>query len=148
MLRERFWERFGLEELTQPEWEALCDGCARCCMIKLQDEDTEEIVYTAVVCHLLDQDSCRCTSYDARHRLVPDCINFNANVVDQLAWLPKSCAYRKLADGEPLESWHPLLAGNAKAVHEAGISVRGRVVSEAGVPDDALEDMVVTWVET
>lgn len=148
MLRERFWERFSLEELSEPEWEALCDGCARCCMIKLQDEDSEEIVYTAVVCHLLDQDTCRCTSYEQRHRLVPDCIDFSASIVEQLAWLPKTCAYRKLAAGEPLEPWHPLLAGDPQAVHEAGVSVRGRVISEAGVPEEALEDMVVTWVET
>ena len=147
-MRDRFWERFSLAELDAEEWEALCDGCARCCMVKLQDETSDEIVYTAVVCHLLDLSTCRCTAYGDRHRLVPDCIDFTAGIVEQLSWLPRSCAYRRIAEGRPLADWHWLVCGDRNAVHEAGVSVRGRVVSEAGVPEEALEDMVVHWVET
>lgn len=146
-LRPQFWEKLSLEELRPGEWEALCDGCARCCMIKLQDESTDEIVHTAVVCKLLDLDSCRCTAYAQRHTLVPDCIDFSADLVQQLAWLPLSCAYRRIADGRGLAHWHPLVSGNPASVHDFGISVRDRVVSESAVPEDALQDMVVHWVE-
>ena len=128
-MRERFWETTPLNALSVAEWEALCDGCARCCLVKLEDEDTAEVVYTDVVCHLLDQDSCRCTHYPERHDLVPDCIDFDADLVQALAWLPESCAYRRVAEGRGLAWWHPLISGSAETVVAAGISVRGRVVS-------------------
>ena len=147
MSNDRFWEHKTLAEMTPEEWESLCDGCARCCMIKLQDEDTDQIVHTAVVCHLLDLDSCRCTAYGQRHQRVPDCINFHADLVTQLAWLPQTCAYRRLAEGRPLASWHPLVSGRVDSVHAAKVSVRGKVVSEAMVHADDLEDMVVHWVD-
>ncbi len=142
-----FWEAKPLQDLNRQEWESLCDGCARCCMIKLQDDETEEIVHTAAVCHLLDLKSCRCTAYGRRHELVQDCIDFGADIVAQLAWLPRSCAYRRLAEGRTLASWHPLISGSKETVHEAGISVRGKVVSETTVHAEELEDMVVHWVE-
>ncbi len=142
-----FWEAKPLQALSPTEWESLCDGCARCCMLKLQDEDSEEIVHTAAVCHLLDLQTCRCTDYDRRHERVADCIDFSADLVAQLAWLPRSCAYRRLAEGRRLAAWHPLLSGSADSVHAAGISVRGKVVSETAVHKDELEDMIVHWVE-
>lgn len=144
---EPFWQTKTLAEMTSAEWESLCDGCARCCMIKLQDEDTEQIIHTSVVCHLLDQQACRCTAYPQRHELVPDCIAFTENIVTELAWLPRSCAYRRIAEGRGLADWHPLVSKRLESVHEAGISVRGKVVSEATVDEEDLEDMVVHWVE-
>lgn len=116
-------------------------------MIKLQDEDTEQIIHTSVVCHLLDQQACQCTAYPRRHELVPDCIPFSADVVDNLAWLPRSCAYRRVAEGRGLADWHPLVSGSRESVHQAGVSVRGKVVSESTVAEQDLEDRVVQWVE-
>ena len=143
----RFWERKTLEQMSAAEWESLCDGCARCCLLKLEDEDTAEVVYTRVVCQLLDQRRCRCTRYEERHRLVPDCVVLTAVEARSFAWLPVSCAYRTLAEGRPLEAWHPLVSGDPKSVHRAGISVRGKVVSERFVHPDDLEDHVIRWVE-
>ncbi len=141
-----FWDEKPLAEFDAQEWEAVCDGCARCCLKKLQDEETDEVFYTAVVCQYLDQQRCRCTVYPDRHRLVSDCIRFDAGDVDAMTWLPKSCAYRRLAEGRGLAQWHPLIA-EPEAIHKAGISVRGRVVSELHVAEEELEDSVITWVE-
>ncbi len=143
-----FWEEKSLTEMSATQWEQLCDGCARCCLIKLQDDDTEEIHYTHMVCDLLDSESCRCTDYANRHQRVADCINFHAAIVDSLAWLPKSCAYRRLAEGRGLEWWHPLVSGDPSTVHEAGISVRGRVLAESAVHSDDWEDAIIHWVDT
>lgn len=142
-----FWRDKPLTRMTDAEWEALCDGCARCCMIKLEDEDTGEVHYTSVVCDLLDLDTCRCTRYPRRHELVPDCIEFDADLAGTLSWLPTTCAYRLLAEGEDLPAWHPLVSGRPESVHEAGISVRGRVRHAAGVADGALTEHVIRWVE-
>lgn len=144
---EPFWETKTLAEMSVTEWESLCDGCARCCMIKLQDEDTEQIIHTSAVCHLLDQQACQCTAYRQRHERVPDCIPFSAGIVQELAWLPRSCAYRRVAEGRGLADWHPLVSQDPESVHRAGVSVRGKVISEAQVDDQDLEDMVVHWVE-
>jgi len=143
-----FWRDKSLTEMSDAEWEALCDGCARCCMIKLEDEDTAEVHYTALVCNLLDIERCRCTRYPARHELVPDCIEFSADLAATLAWLPHTCAYRRLAEGRGLADWHPLVSGRPDSVHEAGISVRGRVIPARLVDEDDYEDHVITWVET
>ena len=143
-----FWREKPLEAMTDAEWESLCDGCARCCMIKLEDEDTGEIHYTSLVCDLLDLDTCRCTRYPARHELVPDCIEFDADLAATLAWLPDTCAYRRLADGLDLAPWHPLVSGRPDSVHEAGISVRGRVQHQSCVPEDAQVEHVIRWVES
>lgn len=142
-----FWHGKTLAELDRDEWESVCDGCARCCLIKLQDEDSGQIVHTNLVCHLLDQSQCRCTAYPRRHELVADCIDFRAEIVGQLDWLPRSCAYRRLAEGRGLAAWHPLVSGSADSVHAAGISVRGKVRSESGVDEADLEDHVIDWVE-
>lgn len=147
MLRDKFWEKYPLEELNQQEWEALCDGCARCCMHKLQDDETDEIFYTSVVCRYLEQDACHCTVYPQRHIKVPDCVVLDKDTAYEFSWLPTTCAYRVLAEGEPLAHWHPLISGNKQSVQEAGIAVTGKVISEENVPPEAMEDYLIDWIE-
>jgi hypothetical protein len=143
-----FWKEKTLDEMTDAEWESLCDGCARCCLVKLEDDDTGEVHYTSLVCDLLDTDRCRCTRYPERHQLVPDCIHFTPELAATLSWLPDTCAYRLLAEGLDLPAWHPLVSGRRESVHEAGISVRGRVIPVRMVEEDAQQDYVIDWVET
>ncbi len=145
MAEEPFWRRKTLAEMTRSEWESLCDGCAKCCLDKLEDEDTGEIRCTEVACRLLDLGTCRCTDYANRKRFVPDCVVLTARTVDRLAWLPSTCAYRLISEGKDLEWWHPLVSGDPETVHRAGVSVRGRAVPEAVAGD--LEDHVVRWPE-
>ncbi len=145
MAEEPFWRRKTLAEMTRSEWESLCDGCAKCCLDKLEDEDTSEIQYTNVACRLLDLGTCRCTDYANRKRFVPDCVVLTARTVARLKWLPSTCAYRLVSEGKDLEWWHPLVSGDPETVHRAGISVRGRAVPEAVAGD--LEDYVVRWPE-
>ncbi|KPJ94732.1 MAG: hypothetical protein AMJ55_05835 [Gammaproteobacteria bacterium SG8_15] len=146
-MKKPFWEIKSLTEMNQQEWESLCDGCARCCLIKLEDEDSGDIHYTNVVCNLLDLESCRCTQYQSRSQLVPECVVVTPEVLDQLHWMPSTCAYRLLWEDKPLPEWHPLVSGNADSVHLAGISVRGRVYRQAEINDDDLEDHIVDWPE-
>jgi uncharacterized cysteine cluster protein YcgN (CxxCxxCC family) len=143
-----FWQRKKLTELTAEEWESLCDGCGRCCLKKLQDETTGKVAYTDVACKLLDRNRCRCRRYVQRHELVPDCLALRADDSQTFSWLPTTCAYRKLAAGEPLEWWHPLVSGDADTVHRAGISVRGRTLREADVPVDELDTRIIRWIKT
>lgn len=124
-----FWARKSLHQMTQAEWESLCDGCGKCCMSKLIDDDTEEIYYTTVACRLFDAAACRCTDYENRQAQVPDCVRLTPDNVLELAWLPKTCAYRLIGEGKPLHDWHPLISGDPMSVHEAGISVFGRVTA-------------------
>ena len=142
-----FWRHKTLQEMSEDEWESLCDGCARCCMIKLEDEDNGDVHYTAVVCDLLDQDACRCTRYPQRHTLVPDCVVLTPERASEFGWLPTTCAYRTLAEGRDLEWWHPLVSGRADSVHEANISVREKVIAASLVHEHEHEDMIITWVE-
>ena len=142
---DRFWEKKPLAEMSSQEWEALCDGCGRCCLHKLEDEDTAEIFYTRVACRLLDLDSCRCNHYAERLQHVPDCVVVRPDNLGQLSWLPKSCAYRWLYEGRELANWHPLVSGDPGSVHRAGISVRGRVVPESGVDEEDLETHIIKW---
>jgi uncharacterized cysteine cluster protein YcgN (CxxCxxCC family) len=142
---EPFWRRKTLSEMTAAEWESLCDGCARCCLIKLEDTDTGVISYTEIACRLLDLGACRCAHYDKRSTLVPDCVVLTPDRVGELGWMPSTCAYRLLAEGRDLPWWHPLVSGDPETVHEAGISVRGRVLPEARGDDP--EDHIVTWPE-
>ncbi len=142
-----FWKRKTLEEMTRAEWESLCDGCARCCLYKLEDEDTGEIYYTNVVCRLLDTHRCRCTAYTDRATLMPTCLVLTPETVRKLNWMPKTCAYRLVAEGKDLYPWHPLISGNPNSVHDAGISVRWRTQAEKDVDMDALEDYIVEDLE-
>ena len=142
-----FWQEKSLEEMSRGEWESLCDGCARCCLHKLEDEDTGEVHYTSVVCRLLDESKCQCTHYKDRHELVPECVWLTPDTAHSFAWLPTTCAYRLLAEGKDLEWWHPLVSGDAATVIEAGISVQGRCVSEEFVHPDEFEEQVIHWVE-
>ena len=140
-----FWTSKPLEDMTATEWESLCDGCGKCCMAKLEDEDSGEIHWTSVGCRLFDAGACRCTNYANRLAAVPDCVGLTPANVRTIPWLPKSCAYRRIAEGRPLAWWHPLVSGRPETVHEAGISMRGRVTaSEAdlGEPDDYLEHLL------
>ena len=139
-----FWEEKSLGEMSREEWESLCDGCARCCLVKLEDEDSGELHYTSVVCRHLAIDHCRCNAYSERTRLVPDCLQVTQENVSQLYWMPHSCAYRLLAEGKPLPEWHPLVSGSSESVHEAGISVRGYAVPEQDLCEtDDLEDFIL-----
>lgn len=130
-----FWVEKSLQEMDQAEWESLCDGCGRCCLLKLQDFDTGEVSYTSVACRLLDLDKCVCTKYEERRRLVPDCVKLNPNNIAELKWMPATCAYRLLYEGKPLEPWHHLVSGSRETVHEAGISIRHRAISEREAGD-------------
>ncbi len=143
---EPFWRRKTLEEMTGPEWESLCDGCGRCCLNKLEDEESGKIYFTDVGCRLLDPEGCRCTDYEHRSDKVPDCVRLTPQEVRRITWLPPTCGYRLVAAGRDLYWWHPLVSGDPDSVHAAGISVRGRVTeSEDDVPDDKLEDHIVSW---
>lgn len=130
-----FWIEKSLEEMNAEEWESLCDGCGRCCLLKLQDFDTGEVSYTSVACRLLDLDKCQCTRYTERRRLVPDCVKLTPGNISDLKWMPSTCAYRLLYEGKPLEPWHPLVSGSSQSVHEAGISIRHRAISEREAGD-------------
>ena len=138
----RFWEDMPLDRLDRAQWEQLCDGCGKCCVHKLEDEETGELLPTNVACRLLNLDTCQCTKYATRHRYVPDCVTLTPAEVRSIDWLPPSCAYRLLAEGKPLQWWHPLVSGTPETVHQAGISVRGRAVGEreAGPLDHHLVD--------
>ena len=125
-----FWKYKSLDEMTEAEWESLCDGCALCCMHKVEDEDTGEVFYTNLACRLLDLDTCRCTNYAARVREVTDCIDLAADKGAAFEWLPLSCAYRRVANGQELLDWHPLVSGDPDSVHKAGISMKGEMLSE------------------
>jgi len=140
-----FWKRKTLHEMTRAEWESLCDGCGKCCLLKLLDEDSGAVDYTDVACKLLDIETCRCRDYKNRNRLVPGCVVLSPGKLEHLPWMPSTCAYRLLHEGKELPDWHPLVSGDAATVHSAGISVRHRVIPEMLVDEDDLEDHIVTW---
>jgi uncharacterized cysteine cluster protein YcgN (CxxCxxCC family) len=138
---EPFWTTKRLEEMSVEEWESLCDGCGRCCLIRFEDEDTGEVSPTRVSCKLFDTNTCRCSNYARRKRYVPDCIKLTPWNIEALTWMPPSCAYRRLHEGRGLASWHPLVSGDPESVHRAGVSVRGQTIPETALadPDDALD---------
>ena len=140
-----FWRRKSLEEMTREEWESLCDHCGRCCLVKLEDEDTGEIHFTSVVCELYDLECGGCTAYERRAECMPDCVPLTPERVRTLSWLPSTCAYRLLAEGRDLPEWHPLVSGDPDSVRRAGIAILGRVRSEREVSIDELPDLIVSW---
>jgi uncharacterized cysteine cluster protein YcgN (CxxCxxCC family) len=142
-LRPQFWRRYPLEALSRAEWEALCDGCAKCCLIKLEDEDSGEVAYTDVACRLLDLGTCRCGNYALRRQLVAGCVVLGRdNLETVLPWMPRTCAYKRVYEGLDLEPWHPLISGDPESVHRAGISRRGRMLAEYEVPEADWQDHV------
>ena len=142
---EPFWRTKTLDEMTPAEWESLCDGCGRCGLNKLEDWDTGAIAWTNVACQLLDGDSCRCRDYPNRFDTVPDCVQLTPDEVRSLSWLPPSCAYRLVSEGRDLFAWHPLVSGDPDSVHAAGVSVRGRTISEKGMELEEYENHLVRW---
>ena len=143
-LREGYWRDTPLAKMSPREWEALCDGCGKCCLNKLEDEDTGEVALTRVACRLLDDRTCACAKYGTRHQYVPECIQLTAATIpDHLYWLPQTCAYRLVHEGRDLAYWHPLVSGDPETVHRAGISVRGLTVPEFEVHEDDWDDYII-----
>ncbi len=140
-----FWESKKLSEMTTTEWESICDGCGKCCLNKLEDEDSGEIFFTSVVCDLIDLESCQCTRYSERTTLVPECLDLKQHDFAEYNWLPTTCAYRLLIDGKPLHSWHPLVSKNKDSVKEAGVSIASYAMKESDI--DNLEDHIIEWLE-
>ena len=143
-LRPRFWRNVPMDKLSRPEWEALCDGCGKCCLNKLEDEDTGEVALTRVACRLLDNDTCLCAQYPIRHQFVPECIVLTPKTIqDNMYWLPQTCAYRLVAEGRDLYSWHPLISGDPDSPHAAGVTMRGQTVPEFEVDEADWEDHII-----
>jgi uncharacterized cysteine cluster protein YcgN (CxxCxxCC family) len=141
-----FWGKKSLAELSKDEWESLCDCCGRCCLRKVEYEDTGEVYYTDIACKYLDDKTCQCREYERSASLVSDCLKLSPEDVEAFFWLPKTCAYRLVAEGRDLEKWHVLLSSDPESVHRAGVSVRGRVVKEETVSEDEMENHIIDWV--
>lgn len=143
-LRPQFWKSVPMDRMNRAEWEALCDGCGKCCLNKLEYEDTGEVALTRLACRLLDDESCLCSQYPIRHQFVPECIVLTPKTLrDNLYWLPQTCAYRLVVEGRPLYPWHPLISGDPETVHAAGVSVRGLTIPEFEVGEDDWEDHII-----
>lgn len=141
-----FWQRKRLSEMTTDEWESLCDGCGLCCLAKLEDEDTGDVWYTDLVCPWMNLETGRCTTYENRLEKVPECLNLSADSIERYDWLPRTCAYRTLAEGRPLADWHPLRSGDPDSVVKAGVSVRHRAIHANTVPEEDWEEHIIHWV--
>jgi uncharacterized cysteine cluster protein YcgN (CxxCxxCC family) len=144
-MTEPFWKTKTLEEMTPDEWEAVCDGCAKCCLVKLEDEETGDIAYTRLHCRLLDGQTCRCSNYAERKTHVPDCIRLTPKALTEIKWMPDTCAYKLLQKGQPLPPWHHLVCGDRHAIHESGHSVRGQTYNEDDVDEEDLGDWIIDW---
>ena len=140
-----FWQEKSLSEMTSEEWESLCDNCGKCCLHKLEDEDTGKIFYTSVVCDLIDLKSCHCTRYSERCTLVPDCLDLTQHDFAEYNWLPATCAYKLLAEGKDLPDWHPLVSGCSETVYEAGVSISSYAMKESET--DQVEEHIIEWLE-
>jgi uncharacterized cysteine cluster protein YcgN (CxxCxxCC family) len=145
MADQPFWRTKSLGDMTAREWESLCDGCGKCCLIKLEDEDTGEYYFTDVACRLLDTETCRCSRYKERHRFVPDCITLTPETIGTLGFMPSTCAYRLLAEGKDLPDWHPLVCGRADGPYRARVTARYRCISEDAVEEEDLPGRIVNW---
>ena len=143
MSAQPFWETTSLKDMTRKQWESLCDGCALCCLHKLEDEDTEEVYYTDVHCRYMDTANCNCTVYLERQEKVPNCVWLTPDQASKFHWLPDSCAYRVLAEGRKLAEWHPLISGDPNSVHEAGVSIKGKGVADDQVAEEDWEDHII-----
>jgi len=133
-----------MAQMTEAEWEALCDGCGKCCLNKLEDEDTGEVALTRVACRLLDDSTCRCSQYPIRHQFIPECIVLSpTTITEHLYWLPQTCAYRLVYEGRDLYDWHPMISGDPQSVHDAGVSMQGRTVPEFEIDEDDWEDHII-----
>ncbi|MEM9277751.1 MAG: YcgN family cysteine cluster protein [Pseudomonadota bacterium] len=145
MPEKEFWKHKKLHEMSREEWESLCDGCGKCCLNKLEDWETGEIYWTSIGCELLDCESCRCTDYKNRFKQVPDCIQLTPENIETIGWLPPTCAYRLVREGDDLYWWHPLVSGDPETVHQAGVSVRGRAIPDTGIKPENYEDYLIDW---
>lgn len=143
MSDQAFWRSKKLRDMTREEWESLCDGCALCCLHKLEDEDTGEVYYTDVHCRYMDTQTCRCTVYETRNIKVPSCVWLTPDQAESFFWLPETCAYRLLAEGKELYDWHPLVSGDPESVHKAGVSLQGRGIADDQIPEDEWQDRII-----
>lgn len=139
-----WWETIPLSDMSPSQWESLCDGCAKCCQIQLEDVEGTRAT-TNVVCRYMDQETCQCTCYEDRTKKVPQCLKLTPNNLSEIDWMPDTCAYRLIREGKSLEAWHPLISGDRNTVHQAGASVKGRVFSETLVDEDDLELHIIQW---
>lgn len=143
-LRNKFWQSIPLDKMTKAEWEALCDGCGKCCLIKLEDKDTDKVYYTNLSCHLLNPTSCQCRSYGNRHSLVPMCLSMSYETLKKIVtWLPKSCTYKLLYEGDVIPHWHHLISNDKDSVHSSGNSVREKIIPQDEVPEEFWEEYVI-----
>lgn len=143
-LRTNFWDSVPLDEMTPAEWEALCDGCGKCCLNKLEDADTGDVYFTRIACRLFDAKTCQCSNYVQRKLHVPECVVLDPGTLENVSyWLPASCAYKRLFQGKPLPDWHPLLTGSSQSVHRARASVQNRTLSETDIPEEDWEDHII-----
>ncbi len=143
MSDKAFWLTTPLDKMTSSQWESLCDGCALCCLHKLEDEDTGDVYYTDVHCRYMEQDTCRCTVYHTRQEKVPHCVWLTPDQAKEFHWLPETCAYRLVAEGKPLFDWHPLVSGDRESVHMAGISIRNKGIPDDRIPEEEWEDRII-----
>lgn len=138
-----FWESKTLKQMSKQEWESLCDGCARCCLHKLEDEDTDEVYYTDIHCRYLDKNDCSCTVYQTRNEKVPECIWLTPEQAHSFHWLPDTCAYRLVAEGKSLYDWHPLISGDPNSVHAAEISLKGKGIPDDKIPEEEWQSRII-----
>ena len=146
MAAQVFWRAKTLQQMSSAEWESLCDGCGKCCLHKLEEEDSGDVFYTRIACRYLDHQGCHCQAYDERQKLVSGCVVLTPDTVKDTYWLPDTCAYRLIAEGAELFDWHPLVSGDPESVHKAGMSVAGKVVAESAVAEEDYEDYIIRWV--
>ena len=145
-LRPNFWQEYTIQELNHEEWEALCDGCGLCCLVKLEDEDSGEVAYTKVSCKLLDCETASCSDYPNRKQHVPDCIQLTPQLLKQIKWLPSTCGYRRVYEGKALPRWHHLITGDRTSVIAARKSAAGRCISEQEIDPEEIDEYIVRWV--